>query len=201
MREHISKSHIQPETSCSVSKGVYATLILPCFIAFTSTTALFGVILELTTGDESNRIAMIATIVVLLLPMILALSIGMLWTLKNVTQRLIKISHYKRIGFGAIIGLWISSLSKLHLLWLGFYLCLGLIWLVVIQFIPLDQVYGEIFNEIGLPVQTGLTFILLGGLLAYLALFGGMAYVLGTLPLALISAVIFRYFTKIQRPA
>lgn len=198
MWERKPNNHTGPENSCYVSRGAYATLVLPGFLSFNFTIALFDLLIGMAPQNEVSPILMIATITLLILPIILILSIGMFWGVKTVSKALIKTSHYKPIGVGTIIKLWLSYLSKLHLLWFGFYLFLAIIWLITIQFMPLEDVHIGIFDDIGIPEQAGVSLVFFIAILAYIVMFGGMAYVLATLPLALISAVIFRIFTKVK---
>ncbi len=198
MRGHISKNHVKPETSVAVSKGVYTVLVLPWFIAISVTIALFQILVELGRQQDVDSFVAISFSTILILPIILVLSLGMFWSVKNISERMVNISNFKPVGFGTVIKLWLSYLSKLHLLWFGFYILLGIIGLIVMQFVPLDDVYHGIAEQLGIPAQAGITIIFFIGFLAYIVMFGGMAYVLGTLPLALFSAVVFRCFTRIK---
>jgi len=200
MREYVSNKKKAPRASCSISKGVYAVLALPWFVSFSFILALFRISVEINNQQGDNSIEAISVLIILMLPIILILSLGMFRGLKKVSERLVETSKFKPVSFGTIIKLWVSYLSKLHLLWFGFYVLFGIIALIVMQFVPLNEGYHGIADQLGIPAQAGITIIFFIGLLAYMLLFGGMAYVLGTLPLALISAIIFRCFTKIQRP-
>ena len=196
----------------SIKKGgMFATLVLPLCVALILSFALFKGFPQLIqanvandnliadTANVSNFTAIVA-ISLFTLPIILALSWGMVFSFKKVSQELKTASKYKKIKFRTVIRHWLATLSMAHMIYVSFYMALGVTFLIISIFFVPNETILAISETAGILGQIGAVIIFGIMVIVYVLLFGLMAYVLVTLPLIFISAILFNLFAVKRSP-
>ena len=178
------------------------TLFIPFFLAFICLMATASVFLDPSHGeevgkvnDEPSRLFVGGAFGLIILPVFIALSWGMLFAIKQVSSHLEKLSHTRKTGFATVIGSWVSALSKAHLYITLFYALIAITLIVGANIFSPDNVNAQIVEQFGIPGRSGVAIVFSIGALAYVLIFSLMGYVMGTLPLALITACLFRVFS------